>query len=300
MSLLAVDTVLATWARQGDVAASARTYEKVKAAIVASPLLRSRRVRVYLQGSYANTTNIRDDSDVDVVVQSSASFFYEPHENLSLVDWKRIQDSISPAEYRYDDFRGDVLHALRSAFPRLVEEGNKAIKVHATQGCVDADVVPAFDHRAYTSVASYVDGMKFVARDGQMFVNFPKQHRANGEAKNGRCDGNFKPTVRILKNLRSALYDAGALPDESIPSYYLECLISNASDAKFYSHDLRGRVADVLADLTSVLIAYERGWGEELISLNGIVPLFGDGNTQWNTQDARTFVDAAWAWLLRA
>ncbi len=295
-----VDALLALWSRQGDDVASARTYQSIKGAIESDAALRIRSVDVYLQGSYANATNISGDSDVDIVVQSSATFFHAYRLEVPQYQRDAVASSHIPATYYYSSFREDVLRSLRVAFPGRVSEGNKAIKVAAGFGSVNSDVVPAFDYRLYRGIGDYAEGMAFLARSGEMFVNFPKQHRANGEDKNRRCDGNFKPTVRILKNLRNALYDSGALPKGSVPSYYVECLISNASDAKFYSHDPRGRVADVLADLMSVLIAYERGWGTEPISLNGIVSLFGDGNTQWNTQDARTFVDAAWASLLRA
>lgn len=302
MVVALTSALLALWSRQGDDAASARTYQSIKAVIEADDALRRRSVEVYLQGSYANATNISGDSDVDVVVQSSVTFFPDYHREMPQYQRDALDRSFTPAEYVYSSFKQDVSRALRTAFPGRVHEGSKALKVDATTlGFVNADVVPAFEYRLYTGYTPpHIDGMAFLASDDEKFVNFPKQHRSNGEAKNKRCNGNFKPTVRILKNLRNALYESGVLPEDSIPSYYLECLVANAADVKFRSHDLRQRVDDVLADLASALIAYERGWGEGFISLNGIVPLFGDGNTQWNTQDARTFVDAAWAWLPRA
>ncbi|MDE0474505.1 MAG: nucleotidyltransferase [Gammaproteobacteria bacterium] len=292
-----VDVLLALWSRQGDDAASARTYQSIKAAIESDAALRIRSVEVYLQGSYANATNISGDSDVDIVVQSGTTFRPEYREQVLPYERVLLENSFGPAQYNYAAFRGDVARALRRAFPARTQEGNKALKVAATHGQVNADVVPAFDYRLYYRRDWFETGMVFWARDGEMFVNFPKQHRANGEAKNGRCNGNFKPTVRILKNLRNALYESGALPEDSVPSYYLECLVSNAADVKFHPNNLRQRVDDVLADLASALIAREHGWGNEIMSLNGIIPLFGDGNTQWNTTDARAFVGAARAWL---
>ena len=295
-----VDEQLALWSRQGDDAASARTYQSIKAAIESDAALRIRSVDVYLQGSYANATNISGDSDVDVVVQSAATFQYEHHKQVSAIDRLTIEGSFNPASYAYATFKEDVARALHRAFPMRTQEGNKALKVAATPGQVNADVVPAFDYRLYYRRDWHETGMVFWARDGEMFVNFPKRHRANGEAKNARCNGNFKTTVRILKNLRNALCDSGALADDSVPSYYLECLIANASDTKFHSHNVRQRLDGVLTDLVSVLIAFQFGYGPEPMSLNGIIPLFGDGNTQWNTRDARTFVDVARAWLARA
>ncbi len=294
-----VEQLLALWSGQGDDAASARTYRRVRAAIEASAALRGRSVEVYLQGSYANTTNISHDSDVDIVVQSSASFVLGYDTGLSLRDRQAVADSFPSAEYKYGSFRDDVRQALRVAFGNRVHEGNKALKVDAALGHVNADVVPAFDYRLYTGMQSFVAGMAFYDRSGEMFVNFPKQHRTNGEAKNERCNGNFKPTVRILKNLRNALYDSGALPDKSIPSYYVECLVANASDLKFQSSNLRQRVDDVVTDLMAALLLHRQGVGTPMC-LNGVIPLFGHGNTQWNAEDAWRFVDAAWSWLAQA
>ena len=294
-----LNSLLTSWSQQGDISASARTYASIRSAIEADDVFSDRSVDVYLQGSYANSTNIRGDSDVDVVVQSSQTFFYRYDEQLSAWDREVISRSISPAWYDYETFRGDVLRVLQKAFSQRVHEGAKALKIDATQGFVNADVVPAFNHKLYVSTQSHVAGMAFRDRRDEMYVNYPKQHQANGEAKNGRCGGNFKATVRILKNLRNALYDAGALRDDSAPSYYVECLVANASDAKFHSHDLRQRIDDVLADLLVILILHGQGIGMPMC-LNGVIPLFGDGNTQWNARDARSFVDAARAWMAQA
>ena len=294
-----VDALLALWSRQGDDAASARTYQSIKGAIESDAALRIRSVEVYLQGSYANATNISGDSDVDVVVQSAATFQYEHHEQVSVIDRATIERSFNSASYAYSTFKEDVARALHRAFPARTQEGNKALKVAATRGQVNADVVPAFDYRLYYRRDWFETGMVFWARNGEMFVNFPKQHRANGQAKNRQCGGNFKPTVRILKNLRNALYDSGALRNDSVPSYYVECLVANANDEKFHSHDLRQRVDDVLADLQAVLFVHGLGVRTPMC-LNGVNPLFGDGNTQWNAEGARRFVDGARAWLAQA
>ena len=129
-----VDLLLALWSRRGDDAASARTYQRIKAAIESHDALREREVEVYLQGSYANSTNIHDDSDVDIVVQSSASFYPGFDDNLTALDRKDIASEFSAAEYKYAMFRDDVGRALRNSFPRLVQEGNKALKVKAVSG----------------------------------------------------------------------------------------------------------------------------------------------------------------------
>jgi tRNA nucleotidyltransferase (CCA-adding enzyme) len=47
----------------------------IRKAIVASQALVLRDIRVFVQGSYANGTNVRQDSDVDVCVLYNDAFF---------------------------------------------------------------------------------------------------------------------------------------------------------------------------------------------------------------------------------
>ena len=64
---------LETWSKQGPIISSSNTYQSIKNALEysSSPILdriKSGEIKIYLQGSYANATNIRGDSDVDIVV----------------------------------------------------------------------------------------------------------------------------------------------------------------------------------------------------------------------------------------
>ncbi len=56
-----------------------RAHRMVKAAIDSHPAFDGYRdsIRIYVKGSYANLTNVRADSDVDVVVENHDLFYYD-------------------------------------------------------------------------------------------------------------------------------------------------------------------------------------------------------------------------------
>jgi tRNA nucleotidyltransferase (CCA-adding enzyme) len=60
---------LNTWSNQGATTTSSTAYNSVRTALLKSTSpLANRGVDIFLQGSYANATNIYGDSDIDVVV----------------------------------------------------------------------------------------------------------------------------------------------------------------------------------------------------------------------------------------
>ena len=65
---------LEKWSTLGAQTASANTYASIKKALEAHNWPPGMDHIVYLQGSYPNYTNIRGDSDVDVVVETSNTF----------------------------------------------------------------------------------------------------------------------------------------------------------------------------------------------------------------------------------
>lgn len=65
---------LQTWSNQGATASSSAIYERIRIALQNDASLRGRNFEVFLQGSYRNSTNIRGDSDVDVVVKLTDTY----------------------------------------------------------------------------------------------------------------------------------------------------------------------------------------------------------------------------------
>src|SRR3977135_2260449 len=67
---------LNTWSNPGAITTSSAAYASIRHALQKSTSpLANRSVEIYLQGSYANSTNIYADSDVDVVVLYANTFY---------------------------------------------------------------------------------------------------------------------------------------------------------------------------------------------------------------------------------
>src|ERR1700727_3058427 len=107
---------LDTWSHQGATTASAAAYNSIKHALLKteSPL-ENRGVDIFLQGSYANTTNIYGDSDIDVVVFYDNTF----HKDMSrLTPAQQVlhEQVYPPATYTWSSLKADVVTALRTYY----------------------------------------------------------------------------------------------------------------------------------------------------------------------------------------
>ena len=143
------ESQLQTWSNAPASAKIQFTHEQVRKALEQSDALRGRSYEVYLQGSYANSTNTRVDSDVDVVVQLSSTFNHDISK-LSLDQQQLFHQTFPNATYHWADFRRDVISALNSYFGSAsVKPGNKSIKLVGNESRVNADVVPCLQHRQY-------------------------------------------------------------------------------------------------------------------------------------------------------
>ena len=160
-----------------------RTERMIRAALESLEAFNGRSYTVFTQGSYRNNTNVRLESDVDIVVRSNDALFSDraalpagtTDADLGLVD----------APYRYAQFKNDVQAALVASFgANAVDRGNKAIRVRASSARVNADVVAAFEHRRYRSNRSYLTGIEFRSDTGEQVINWPDQHYESGVSKN--------------------------------------------------------------------------------------------------------------------
>jgi len=170
----------------------------IRNAIKASDKLRARGVSVFAQGSYRNNTNVRRDSDVDVGILWTDTFFYDLPEGTTPETF-----SIIPAKYHYEQFKDEVEEALVGYFGRAaVKRGNKAFDVHETSYHVEADVAAFFEHRRYLSDGTYLKGVELSTdKENRRIINWPEQHYQNGVRKNDATGRRFKAIVRVLNRL---------------------------------------------------------------------------------------------------
>lgn len=279
-----------TWSHQGAVATAKATHEQIRNALNASDsVVHGRSFEVFLQGSYKNDTNIRGDSDVDVVVQLNETF----RRDISAlpVDQQTLYKSEhQDATYSFDQFRGEVLRSLRNKFgTSSISTGNKSLKVSGGSGRLPADVIVCLQYRKYRSYQSltdqrYVEGIAFNAQDGSYIINFPAQHYDNGVTKNSNTHDCYKPSVRMFKNAREYLVSHQRITSSLAPSYFLECLIYNAPDERF-ADSFQQTYSEVVNWLVNADLA-------SMICQNGQLELFGNSSEQWQIDSAHRFVKA--------
>lgn len=245
---------------------------------------------VYLQGSYANSTNVRFDSDVDIVVQLNAVFSYDTSRIGELEKLYHDASYPSNSSYQFNQFKTDILQALVAEFgTSQAHWADKCLNVDGNTNRVDADVVPCFQHKVYKRFVSqndqnFVEGMSFYnSATNLKIINFPKVHLHNCESKNIDTSGKFKDTVRIFKNMRNNLVDAGYLLEETAPSYFIENLLYNCTSPCF-----DGSYSQIMANtLEYILNAIQTGRISSFICANEQDSLFS--STSWNLQDMILF-----------
>jgi len=267
----------------------------VRKAISASTKLSSKSIEVFTQGSYANRTNVRQDSDVDICVLYTGAFFadYSMSEGLN--------DSLlgyTDGTYPYAEFKNDVQAALISYFGKeSVTRGKKAFDVHANTYRIDADVVPCFEHRRFhgTTESNWHDsGTELHPDSGGAIVNWPRQNYDNGVEKNDATSRRFKAVTRILKRLRNEMADEGYEAAEPIPSYLIECLVWNVLNDGLGHDTFTADVRYALAHLWNETRTSEscNEWGE----INELKYLFRTVQP-WTRQQVNTFLQAAWDYI---
>ncbi len=197
---------ISKWSQRGDPIHAWYSYQMVRGSLTEGRLA-GMSWSVYPQGSYANKTNISADSDVDLVIALTSSF-YPNQAELSLTERDEYGKYYEQADRTWRDFRDAVTEILRRDF--WVVEGSKAVKVRSGLIRLPADVLIALEHRHYQSFPSlagqtFVDGVQFYPSGERRIVNFPKQHMKACAWKNARTAGNYRKVVRVAKNARNAL-----------------------------------------------------------------------------------------------
>lgn len=131
----------------------------------------SRKIKLFVQGSYANNTNVRTQSDVDIAVVQEEVFKTE-YRPVSSIFPQSDKDygfcTVAPAE---KSFKDEVQECLEEKFGADVERKNKSIKIHGNTYRKDADSVPCRRYRDYTNdyskdVNNYVPGIVIIPDHG--------------------------------------------------------------------------------------------------------------------------------------
>jgi hypothetical protein len=284
------ESQLETWSHLGSVTQSRNTYATVKATLddSSSPYY-VKSFESFLQGSYANDTNVYRDSDVDVVMRLDSTWYHDAH-LLPSDQYGAFQRAYpNSATYGLPQFKTEVAAWLDRKF-NGVRVGSKAIFIQGSGSRRDCDVLVCARFDYYYRFSSIYDeskaeGICFFLNDGTQIVNFPKQHSDNCTLKHKATNQWFKPTVRILKNMRNALVDANMLPDGTAPSYFIEGMLWNVPVDRF-----GGTYADTFVAVYNYLVNTDRS---TFRCANGIHLLLQAGShVSWPPAHCETFLNA--------
>ncbi len=252
-------------------------------AINASDDLKDLDIEVFLQGSYANNTNVRLNSDVDINVCLKTTFFYQ------LPEGRRAENyGITPPTNNYADYKASVLKALVAKFGKdNVKPKNKCIHIKDNTYHHEADVVPTFEYREYGYFNVDRVGVKFITDKGIRIENYPKQQIENGTEKNIRTGHRYKRTTRVLKRIRYKMQEEQVTINENVSSFLIESLLWNVPDELFEEADLNVRLNNILVYLFNKTVGENSmsNWNEE----SNILPLFSN-DRKWKTGDVIEFL----------
>ena len=273
------ESQLQSWANQGAVTLAKQTHESIRRALNSGDWPQGVIYDIYLQGSYKNDTNIRGDSDVDVVVELISAF------SSNLTDEEKRLLRLTPATYGWSEFMRDALNTLQTYYGHgQIKQGNKCINLAPTTGRLPADIIICSTYKWYSNLSVVADGIIFWTHgNNQQIISYPKIHYDKCVTKNGETNGLFKPSVRMFKNARSYLVDQGVIDEKVAPSYLLECLIYGVPSNNFVG-DFQNTYCNIVNWL---LEADYRGF--TFPSLNQ--SLFGTSDDQWSVDKVKRLLN---------
>ncbi|MBE0471506.1 MAG: nucleotidyltransferase [Methyloprofundus sp.] len=263
-----------------------RTERMIRQAIDSHEPFNNCSLKVFAKGSYANNTNVRSDSDVDIAVECTECQYWGESEKGNHSLSGPYGGIWTPAK-----LRAELVSAMNAKFPSQVDSsGSTAIQINSNSARVDADVVPCFSYRYYMSDGSR-DGTKIFKTDGSSIVNYPIQQKVNGTEKNNRTGYAYKKGARLLKRIENAMVQDGAFRE--LPSFFMECLAYNCPDNAFSHPAWTERLRAMLVHIWGSLQGDEEPASDRWMEVNECFFLFHT-NQKWSREDGRDFAKAAW------
>lgn len=243
-------------------------------------------LKIYAKGSYANNTNVRSDSDVDIAIECTEALYWKESKKGN----RQTPGTSYKGIWTPEKLRAELILAMSNRFPDQVDSsGAVAIQINANTARVNADVVPCFSYRYYME-HGHRDGTKIFKVDGEGIVNYPLQQIRKGKDKNIRTNYNYKKCVRILKRIENAMAMDGE--NKELPSYFIECLAYNCPDYVFNRSTWAECLRDILIHIYNSLDGTEPS-KNRWVEVNECFYLFHSAQ-KWNRQDGRVFAQAAW------
>lgn len=250
-------------------------------------------VQVFLQGSYKNRTNVKKDSDVDIVVLHTGYYF--PFDGfLKPEDKNLFQKNFVQSDYTFSNFKSELHNLLADKFGLgVVERKNKCLRVNGNSCRVNADVVPAFEYRRLKTPDSFgAVGIGFKTDSGELIDSYPNQHYQNGVDKNKSTNEKYKAVVRILKNIRNVL-PAGSTGRE-IPSFLIESFVWNVyPHHHFEKYSLKDTTKSIISFVYEDMKNFDKF--NEYAEVSDLKWLFRSSNH--SPEQVLRFLENAWGYI---
>lgn len=267
-----------------------RTERMIRQAIDSHEPFNNCSLKIYAKGSYANNTNVRSDSDVDIAVECTEVQYWETSADGEHTPGEPYKGIWTPKK-----LRAELISAMEVKFPGQVDSsGSTAIQINSNSARIDADVVPCFSYRYYAKNGMR-DGTKIFKNDDTSIVNYPKQQLENGRAKNIRTNYAYKKGARLLKRIENAMAQNEIFKE--LPSFFMECLAYNCPDIVFSHRTWTECTRAMLFHIWDNLQGNEpTSESDRWMEVNECFFLF-HSTQKWTREDGREFAKAAWNYL---
>ena len=249
------------------------------------------RISIFLQGSYRNNTNVRLNSDVDIVMRYDDAYFPDL-QRLSESDIVAYNAQRTSSGYNFDELKADTQAALTEVFTTDVDRKNKCIQINGNTYRITADVIPCFVLKRFRSLQSIeAEGIKFYSDDSKEIISFPNQHYSNGTNKTNQTYRLYKRMVRILKVVNYRLIDDGIISDKLVSSFFIECLLYNVPNSNFisgnYTQTLKNVIVKIYSDMEN---------DANYTEVNELLWLFNNKSHR-TRKDVLDFLQCCWNYL---
>ncbi len=278
---------------QSEETRAENAIEMIRSAIHDYEELNEMNIQVFMQGSYANNTNVWTESDVDVCIMLKDTFHCEYPEGGKDEDY-----GFTSSAFTFQEYRNLVKKALQEKF-KYINDGNKSLKISENTYHVQADVVPVFQLRNYRYIKSYVvdnfvEGTWLVSKTGQEISNYPKVHIENGKNKNNITNHQYKALVRIMKHIKNNMVKDGKTDNDKITSFLVESLVWNVDNNiitiyNTWTETVKETIRYLYREIES---GKHTNWGE----VSEMLYLFHNSR-KWTGQDVKQWLEETWDYL---
>lgn len=262
--------------------------EKINSAIKNHHFLKFTPIRVFAKGSYANNTNVRENSDIDIAVEFTGLSTTAFSDGLTF-DGLRLHRYTGTDKAVLKEFLREALVAEFGA-SSVDSSGNKIFSIKGSEKIHNTDVIPCTTFTHYHAKGKTI-GIELIPNIADTIrpINYPDQHMENGISKNNNTKRRYKRAVRILKNVRNHLVDEYNKPE--YPSFMIECMAYNISNYELDSEgDWRELISQVCQEAFDYLDNPEPPHEKhKWVEVSHHKKLFSDAQ-KWTRNDAKQFI----------